>query len=86
MGHQTRARGGVVSFPDMSETTEVQMWNGRQFELTVRPTQQEREYWIALIKVVGKDDLTGRNSASFTGLSEGEVREKAKDWMIRWRN
>ncbi|MDP1570793.1 MAG: hypothetical protein Q8L86_12415 [Vicinamibacterales bacterium] len=66
--------------------TETVMWNGRQFELTVRKVNEEPERWVAWIKVVGKDDLGGRNSSSFTGLMEGEVREKAKEWMIRWRN
>jgi hypothetical protein len=62
------------------------MWNGRQFELTVRSVQHEREYWIAAIKVVGKDDLRGRTPRRLQASLRAKCRQKADDWMIRWTN
>ncbi|MBI4266067.1 MAG: hypothetical protein HY657_16960 [Acidobacteria bacterium] len=70
----------------MGDIVERKMWNGREFLVTLRESPQpDRVYWIGWIQVVGKEGLKG-SSESFTGLSEGDVREKAERWMIKWKN
>lgn len=70
----------------MSDIVERKMWNTREFDLRLRETKHpDRTYWLGWTQVIGKEGLKG-SSESFTGLSEGDVREKAERWMIAWRN
>ena len=58
--------------------------NGRRFELTIRENSSGR--YVAFVKVLDEPFLPPKlRSASFTGLSDGEVEQKAREWMLWWK-
>lgn len=67
--------------PDIEERLVV---SGRVFELTLREHTEPHVHWIAWVKVVGKDHQG--SSESFTGLSEGHVRDLAHRWMLKYKS
>lgn len=70
----------------MSDIVERKWVNGREFVLTLREIDYDgRSRWVGWVSVTGKEDQRG-SSASFTGLSDGDVREQAERWMLKWRN
>jgi hypothetical protein len=72
----------------MSDIYETPEFGGCFFDLNLRQVNDagEPERWVAWISVQGKEPHLKGNSASFTGLSDGDVREQAERWMRRWRN
>jgi len=70
----------------MSDITERKMWNGREFDITIRESKQpDRSYWIGWIEVVGKPSFP-HNSHTVTCLSKSEAEEMLGRWMRKWRN
>ena len=70
----------------MGDIVEKPFVNGRQFELKLRETVDgDRSRWVAWVKVPGKE-REGGSSASFSGLSEGHVRDQAGQWMLKYRS
>ena len=72
----------------MSDIDETILVNGRQFNLKLREivNTDRPPRWIASVTVDGKEQMSEHNRASFTGFSEGHVRELAHRWMLKWRN
>ena len=71
----------------MSDIVIERPWeNGREFELTLREIRDvDRTRWIADVKVVGKEHQSG-SSESFSGLSQGHVRDQAHRWMLAYKS
>jgi hypothetical protein len=60
--------------------------NGRMFELTLREHKEgDRTYWVAWVKVPGKEREKG-STESFTGISQGQVRQVAEKWMLKYKS
>ena len=70
----------------MGDLVERPFVSGRQSEPTLRENvDADRSRWLAWVKVPGKEHERG-SSASFSGLSEGHVRDQAERWMLEYRS
>jgi len=71
----------------VGDITETKMVNGRLFTLHIRKTTDgKRDLWVGWVSVDGKENLKNGRCSLGPGLSDGDIREQAERWMLKWRN